>query len=63
MIPSFSPAKIGVRGHSQIIKWKAHLMVASFSLANIGVRAHNQIIKWKAPSMVCRFFPSGKGCG
>ena len=63
MVASFSPAKIGVRGHNQIIKWKAHLMVASFSLAKIGVRAHSQIIKWKAPSMVCRFFPSGKGCG
>ena len=63
MIALSSPAKIGVRGHNQIIKWKAHLMVASFSLAKIGVRAHSQIIKWKAPSMVCRFFPSGKGCG
>ena len=52
MVASFSPAKIGVRGHNQIIKWKAHLMVASFSLAKIGVRAHSQIIKWKAPSMV-----------
>ena len=63
MVASFSPAKIGVRGHNQIIKWKAHLMVASFSLAKIGVRAHNQFIKWKAPSMVCHFLPSGRGCG
>ena len=46
MIPSFCVAKIGVRAHNQIVKWKVHLMVGRFFLAGSGVQGRERIIKW-----------------
>ena len=49
MMPSFCVAKIGVRAHNQIVKWKAHLMVGRFFLAGSGVQGRDRIIKWIMP--------------
>ena len=46
MITSFRVAKIGVRAHNQIVKWKARLMVGRFFPAGSGVQGSERIIKW-----------------